>query len=95
MVRTQIQLPDWLIEAARGVAARKEISLAELVRRGLEYMVAVTPEDESAGDGWELPVAHPLGGRDVFGDDGWREALHTERLMVAEEREDYGTGGGS
>ncbi len=93
MVRTQIQLPDWLIAAARSVAARKEISLAELVRRGLEYMVAVTPLDQPADEGWELPPAHALDGRDVFADPGWREALHTGRLMVAEDREEYGEEG--
>ena len=47
MKRTQIQLPDALYSAASGLAASKEISLAELVRRGLEYMLSVAPEARS------------------------------------------------
>ena len=90
MKRTQIQLPDTLFAMARGVAARKEISLAELVRRGLEYMVAVTPGTDKAGE-WVLPAAHALGSHDPFGDPDWREQLHTERLKVAEGRGTYGT----
>jgi hypothetical protein len=87
MKRTQIQLPDWLFAAAKEVADAKEISLAELVRRGLEYMVATTPGVESEEDEWQLPQPHDLGSQDPFTAPNWREALHTDRLRVVEDRE--------
>ena len=90
MKRTQIQLPDWLFAAARDVAARKEVSLAELVRRGLEYMVAVTPVPEEEGSSWQLPEAHALGGLDDWESVVSRETLHTGRLRVAEDKASYG-----
>jgi gamma-glutamylcysteine synthetase len=39
MIRTQIQLPDELYARARRVAKAKEISLAELARRGIEAIL--------------------------------------------------------
>ncbi|MBU0679024.1 MAG: antitoxin [Verrucomicrobia bacterium] len=89
MIRTQIQLPDNLYDRSKDIAARLEISLAELVRRGLEYMIAVSPSLQEEGETWELPKAHRLGGRDPFADPSWREAIHTERLKVAEKPADY------
>ena len=92
MKRTQIQLPDWLFVAARETAQRKEISLAELVRRGLEYMVAVTPGAKLGDREWDLPQPHALAARDPFAEQDWRERIHTERLHVAESREGYASG---
>jgi hypothetical protein len=91
MKRTQIQLPDELFAAAREVSDKKEISFAELVRRGLEYMVAVTPRATEMTEKWELPPAYDLGGIDPFLDPDWREKIHMERLQVAEEKEAYGS----
>lgn len=60
MTRTQIQLPDELYRRAKAVAADREISLAELVRNGLERLLdSLTPpgakqEEES------LPVLDSL-----------------------------------
>ena len=90
MKRTQIQLPDWLFVAARDVAERKEISLAELVRRGLEYMVAVTPETGKTLKEWRLPDPRRLESEDPFMVSDWREKLHAERLRVAESSDLYG-----
>jgi hypothetical protein len=84
MKRTQVQLPDWLFVAAHDLADSKEISLAELVRRGLEYMLAVTPAARKTGTEWTLPPAHDLQGKADFSAPGWREALHMEHLNVAE-----------
>ncbi len=92
MKRTQIQLPDQLFAAAREVAEQKEISLAELVRRGLEYMVAVTPGAGTTQTEWELPQAYPLSSQDPFAEPNWREKLHTDRLRVAEDKETYDAG---
>ena len=41
MTRTQIQLPDDVYDRARKVCKSREISLTELVRRGLEYILSV------------------------------------------------------
>jgi hypothetical protein len=49
MVRTQIQLPDDVYARARKVCARREISLAELSRRGLEYILSVYAPETKAG----------------------------------------------
>ena len=56
MTRTQIQLPDELYRRAKALAADREISLAELVRNGLEYMLDSLTPPESVRGVTELPV---------------------------------------
>jgi hypothetical protein len=56
MTRTQIQLPDDLYWRAKAFAARKEISLAEVTRRGLEVFLDRFPEGQSSDGEWKLPV---------------------------------------
>lgn len=84
MIRTQIQLPDQLYKAAKDVAKSREVSLAELIRRGLEYMVTVSPEKTDAE--WTLPEPFHLGGSDPFADPDWRADVHAEGRLVAESR---------
>jgi hypothetical protein len=55
MTRTQIQLPDELYERAKSLAAEKEISLAEIARRGIELFLARFPQEAPQGKGWRLP----------------------------------------
>ncbi len=55
MTKTQISVPDELYEKAKKIARDKEWSLAEVFRRGLEYM-ASTHLDTIEGGEWELPV---------------------------------------
>lgn len=55
MVRTQIQLPDEVYERARRVARAKEISLAELARRGIEAILDQYPSPEAIGAEWTPP----------------------------------------
>ncbi len=89
MIRTQVQIPDTLYDSAKQLASRMEISLTELVRRGLEYMVSVSaPTDLSRSD-WNLPAAHSLGGTDPFVIADWREQLHMEHAKVAESGLNY------
>ena len=45
MIRTQISVDEQLYERAKDVARRHGISLAELVRRGLEQVLASEPTD--------------------------------------------------
>jgi len=59
MTRTQIQLPDDIYKRAKRVAETREISLAELARRGLEYILSVYAP-ESAGN-WQPPTPRRLG----------------------------------
>ena len=59
MTRTQIQLPDDVYVRARKVCDAREISLAELSRRGLEYILSVyapQPAEE-----WQPPTPRRLG----------------------------------
>lgn len=55
MIKTQVQLPDELYHKAKAIAEQREWSLAEVVRRGLEYMALLYPVREAQG-GWEIPV---------------------------------------
>ena len=55
MVRTQIQLPDELYHRAKAFAAEREISLAEVTRRGIEGFLDRFPKPTKSGAGWKLP----------------------------------------
>ena len=55
MTRTQIQLPDALYKRAKRVAAERELSLAELTRRGLELFLDRFPDPTPAASEWKLP----------------------------------------
>lgn len=55
MTRTQIQLPDELYQRAKAFAAKRELSLAEITRRGLELFLDRFPNDEPKRTAWQLP----------------------------------------
>lgn len=59
MVRTQIQLPDELFARAKKLCVAREISLAELARRGIEYTLSVYSQE--ADPQWQLPTPRNLG----------------------------------
>jgi hypothetical protein len=61
MIKTHIQLPDELYREAQRVAREREIPLAEVVRRGLEYIVRVYPPVQSATQQWRPPEPRSLG----------------------------------
>ncbi|HNQ87882.1 MAG TPA: hypothetical protein PKM73_04535 [Verrucomicrobiota bacterium] len=61
MVRTQIQLPKDVYERARELCRSREISLAELARRGLEYILSVYAPLPGAGGAWQPPAPRRLG----------------------------------
>jgi hypothetical protein len=63
MVRTQIQLPDELYARARKICESREISLAELARRGIEYLLSVYAQEPSTDQEWALPKPRRLGWR--------------------------------
>ncbi|WP_343576366.1 antitoxin [Mycobacterium sp.] len=72
MIRTQVQLPDELYRDAKRVAQEHEITLAEVVRRGLEHMVQIYPRRDVASEAWQPPTARRLGPFRVS-EDAWRE----------------------
>jgi hypothetical protein len=55
MIRTQIQLPDELYQRAKIFAAQRELSLAEITRRGLELFLDRYPESPALKKLWKLP----------------------------------------
>lgn len=60
MVRAQIQLPDELYREAKRLCKEREMSLAELARRGVEHMVASLNQSQK-GKPWLPPKPQPLG----------------------------------
>jgi hypothetical protein len=93
MIKTQVQIPDELFACAKRVAAAKEWSFAELVRRGLEQMVVRHPKPSARSTGgWRLPGPVDLGLKsDPFSDPDWREEANlgsgAGRLMAERLRE--------
>ncbi len=59
MIRTQIQLPDATYARLKRLSTRLEVSLAEILRRGAEYMLRVHAAGAAAD--WELPEPLDLG----------------------------------
>jgi hypothetical protein len=55
MTRTQIQLPDELYQRAKRFAAEREMSLAEITRRGLELLLDRYPPVGTGREPWSLP----------------------------------------
>ena len=60
MIRTQIQLSETLYAEVKRVAREREMSLAEVVRRGVEYITRAYPPVER-GEQWRLPAPSRLG----------------------------------
>ena len=61
MIRTQVQLPDALYHDAKRIASEQELTLAVVVRRGLEHMVQIYPQRDEASDTWQPPAPSRLG----------------------------------
>lgn len=69
MTRTQIQLPDETYARAKKLCEAREIPLAELARRGIEYILSVYAPEEDAKREWEPPKPRNL---------GWKGLSHAE-----------------
>ncbi len=91
MIRTQIQLPDELYREVKRVAAEREMSLAELVRRGLETILSRFPSHPESRATWELPKPRPLGGDAFFENRDWRYDINEGRGVVREKPSNYRT----
>ena len=68
MIRTQIQLPDELYREVKRVAREREMSLAEVLRRGAEQMVAQYPAVGEPRAQWMPPQPRDLGWRGLSPD---------------------------
>ena len=61
MRRTQIQLPESLYREIKRVAELQEWSIAEVLRRGAEYVVRCYPKTKTKGSEWLPPAPRRLG----------------------------------
>ena len=62
MVKTQIQLPEELYAEAKRVAREREVSLADVIRQGVEYITRVYPPLPRRGkQKWSPPAPSPMG----------------------------------
>jgi len=61
MIETRLQIPDDLYREAERVAREREITLGEVVRRGLEYIVRVYPPVPPTRPQWHPPPPRSLG----------------------------------
>ena len=77
MIKTQVQIPDELYRRAKQVAAEKEWSFAEVVRRGLEYITRANPTGRKVGKPWRLPAPHHLGPF-LAPEEKWTELAHQD-----------------
>jgi hypothetical protein len=85
MTKTQIQLPDPLYREVKRVAREQDWSLAEVLRRGAEYVVRCYPRRKMDKEIWTLPMGRDLGSIRVPYQD-WRE-LANERAALESDRE--------
>ena len=63
MVKTQIQLPDTLYRDLKRLAAAREWSLAETLRRAGEQLLARHPPAKTPAVSWRPPVSDAVGWR--------------------------------
>ncbi|MEZ7957562.1 MAG: hypothetical protein QMC23_12310 [Rubritalea sp.] len=78
MIKTQIQVPDELYKKAKEIAKAKGWSLAEVVRRGLEYMARTHPTEPA--ENWTLTVIDVRGFKP--------KTLEGLNAIIDEDRED-------
>jgi hypothetical protein len=82
MIKTQIQLPDDLYRDLKRLAAAREWSLAETLRRGAEQLLQQFPGIEAGVlDDWQVPVSADCGWCGLTPDE-----LKDELWQVAEPR---------
>ena len=77
MTRTQIQLPDDVFARAKKLCEAREISLAELARRGIEYILSVYTPEPDANREWQPPKPRKLGWKGLTDEDLKLEAQMT------------------
>jgi len=93
MIKTQIQLPDALYRALKRVAKEREMSMAEVMRRGAEYITHVYLPMEKEPSGTGLPGPFHVGVKvDPFANPDWRYELNERTAALGLVRESRGPG---
>ena len=82
MTRTQIQLPDKLYQEAKRLCDEREMSLAELARRGIEHMVTVLNRGKKDAP-WLPPTPQSLGWCDLSEEELKRHAQESSTEIEA------------
>jgi hypothetical protein len=91
MVKTQIQLPDVLYRDLKRLAAAKEWSLAETMRRAAEQFLARHPAAAvPSSPPWRPPVSDAVGWRGLSHQEVREAALDDIEPMTAVEPADEG-----
>jgi hypothetical protein len=85
MIRAQIQLPDELYHEAKRLCEKREMSLAELARRGVEHMVTVLNRGRKEAP-WLPPQPQSLGWNDLTEEEIKRIAQEGSTEQEASER---------
>lgn len=62
MTRTQIQLPEPLFGKLKRIARTRDLSVAEVIRRGMELYVQTCADPDRPTQPWTLPVLRGSGG---------------------------------
>ena len=83
MIRTQIQLPDEVFARAKKLCEAREMSFAELARRGIEYLLGVYAPESSSRQEWQPPKPRRLGWRGLSEAEIKREAQRTSAEVSA------------
>ncbi len=65
MTRTQIQLPEPLFGKLKRIAKARDVSVAEVIRRGMEIYAQSCNEAPEASEPWTMPVLRKSGGHRV------------------------------
>jgi hypothetical protein len=86
MIRTQIQIPDKLYHELKALAEEKEWSLAEILRRGGEYVLSLYPAlKKKKFKGLPQPLSL---GRPRLDQAQWREEIH-QRSWQADLKKEF------
>ena len=85
MVRTQIQLPDGLYYDLKRLAAQKEWTLAETLRRAAEQFLDRHPDPAPQSMSWRLPEPRDLGWRGLGHDQVRAAAIADMEAHLPEE----------
>ena len=62
MTRTQIQLPEPLFDQLKRIAQQRDVSVAELIRRGMDIYVHSCADVETTQKQWTMPMLRGSGG---------------------------------
>lgn len=84
MIQTQVQLPDALYLEAQRISSQYEMSLEEVVRRGLEGIIPAYPNRVPGNDSWTLPTVHLQLKQDPFANEDWREEHSSNAILKVE-----------